>query len=108
MFNRIYVMFTAIWSSSVQCSETVDMLIRERARQRTENSHKHELRAYVEDVFLDSIRTTDALPWLTADSLSSTYPSEFPPPTEYHHSWNTSPLQQLCQYSENLEQLGGT
>jgi hypothetical protein len=107
MFNRIYVMFTAIWSSSVQCSATVYILIRERTCQRTEDFHKHELRAYVEDVFLDSIRATVALPWLTVDSLSSTHPLEFLPPTNYHYSWNMSPLQQLCQYNQNIEQLGG-
>jgi hypothetical protein len=106
MFHRIYVMCTAIWSSSVQCSETVDILIRERACQRTEDFHKNELRAYVKNVFLDSIRDTDARPCLTVDSLS-THPSEFLLPTKYHHSWNMFPLQQLCQYNQNIEQLGG-
>jgi hypothetical protein len=102
MFNRIYVMFTAIWSSSMRCSETVDILIRERTCQRIEDFHKNGLRAYVEDEFLDSIRATDALPCLTVDFLS-THPSEFLPPTKDHYSWNMSPLQQLCQYNQNLE-----
>jgi hypothetical protein len=80
MFNRIHVIFTAIWSSSVQCSATGYILIRERACRRTKDSHKHELWAYIWDVFLDLIRATDALSCLTVDSLS-TYPSEFLPPT---------------------------